>query len=222
MTGRQILASLLFLAVSVTIAWLVVTSEHRVPLIPVEEGPRPPVAADPRTTAQVLAGVGEALPYQGNDLRKRRNGLAQEHRAALEAWRLGRTSLREVESLEQSLWVARAQVGEVDAQELHLRLAELFERERQRLVQLQEQGLAGEDQLHRAALYVARERHLAGLPVEDAAGRDYETLRRDYLASFRARHETLVEAGLGHREQLHLDLQQLERDFPPPAPAAGM
>ena len=58
--------------------------------------------------------------------------------------------------------------------------------------------------------------------IPQAAGRDYETLRRDYLASFRARHETLVEAGLGHREQLHLDLQPLERDFPPPAPAAGM
>jgi hypothetical protein len=209
----RILPALLLVAATGGLVWLAASGGPEVPLVPVAPGPRPPVVGDARTAPQVLAGVMDQVPERGAALRRRRNALALAHREAVAEWRAGRLPLRRVEELEELLWVARWKVGEVDAHALHRHLAELFEREHRRLKLLAARGLAGQDQVERAALYVARERHRAGLPPR---GKDYETLRRAYLDAFRQRHETLVDAGLGYRQQLRLDMEELTHEFPAP------
>ncbi|MDA1194674.1 MAG: hypothetical protein O2894_05775 [Planctomycetota bacterium] len=215
MTASRILLALLLTTASFVAGWFVVGQERLVPLSEVEEGPRVPVAPDARTTPQILTGLSGHVKGAGNDLRTRRNELAARHKREVAEWRAGRRTLREVEATEQLLWIARCRVGEITEHEMHLRLAELFGREHERLVILHAQGLAGVDQVDRAALYVAREQHLAGQVVKDAMGRDYDGMRRAYLDQFRRTHEALIDAGLSHREQLKVDLDQLAADFPP-------
>ena len=215
MNARQILLALLLTGASFGVIYLALNTERSVPLIPVEESPRAPVDPDPATKALVLAGLAERIEGEGNELRKFRNALAREHADAIAQWKAGRVPLREVERLEQLLWVARHRIGEIDDVTLHRNLADLFARERDRLVILFERGLAGRDQLQRANLYVMRERFLAGEDPRDAKGRDYETVRREYLESVHERHTTLIDAGLGHRESMRLDLMKLAEEFPP-------
>ena len=215
--GQTFLAMLLTAATFGALA-LVLSREGQVPLVPVAEGPRPPIAPDARTKPMVLSGLYDRVAGKGNELRRLRNDLAREHREAIQAWRAGEGTLREVERLEQLLWVARHRVGEIDERTMHARLAELFARERDRLVQLFERGMAGQDQVARANLYVARERHLAGEVVRDDDGRDYETMRREYLQDRHDQYKTLIEAGLGHPENMRVDLLKLAEEFPPVEP----
>ena len=62
----------------------------------------------------------------------------------------------------------------------------------------------------------ARERRLAGLPIDDPEGRDYATLRASYLADWKTRNEALLESGFGTREQLDMEWESLHEDFPEP------
>jgi hypothetical protein len=216
---------LLLLSVSVlgtaALLWVLLAGEREVRLVPVAPAPRPPVRADPGTQPLVLSGYLDPSRLAGNALRRRRNELAEAHREALAAWEAGRRPLREAEGLEMLLWAARRQVGEIDERAFHAELAVLFERELERLERLYEEKLAGEDQVARARLYVARERHRAGLPIDDPRGRTYEEMRSAYLAETKARQERLIELGLGYREQFLVDYAQLEREFAPPEPATG-
>jgi hypothetical protein len=214
-TARQFLLAILLSGASFTVLWLLLGAERQVPLVAVEEGPRVPVAPDPQTTALVLTGLTDRIKGDGNELRKLRNDLAKRHKEAVELWRAGQLPLRQVERLEQVLWVARQRVGEITETEMHARLAELFERERQRLAILYERGIVGPLSLQLATLYVAREQHLAGLPVKDPMGRDYDTMRREYLEGVRVRHQLHISGGLGHHEQMKLDLLKLAEEFPP-------
>ncbi len=216
MNVRQFLPAVLFVAAIVALVLLAWVGERPVPLVDVLDGPRPPVSADARTRPIVLRGLMGQFNSTGNELRRERNELAERHRQAVAAWKAGKESLREVENLEQLLWVARFKVGEIKAQELHERLAELFGREARRLELLAEVGMAGPNDVRLARLYTARERSLAGLPSEDPQGRDYETLRSAYLADFKRRSELLLENGLGTREQFDLDWKALQEDFPAP------
>jgi hypothetical protein len=187
-----------------------------VPLVEVVPGPRPPIQADPRTRPIALRGLLKRFHAKGNVLREERNLFAERHKEAVAAWRAGTMSLREVENLEQLLWVARFRVGEIDAQALHTHLAELFDREAQRLALLAGQGMAGEDDVRLARLFTARERHAAGLPIGDPEGRDYATLRASYLADWKSRNEALLENGFGTREQFDMEWHSLHEDFPEP------
>mgnify|MGYP001822089000 CR=1 FL=1 len=215
MNARQILTALLLTGVSYGVFSLRLTTERDVRLIDVEESPRAPVDPDARTKPLVLTGIADRVQGEGNELRKLRNDLARRHSQAIVDWRAGRETLREVERLEQMLWVARHKVGEIDEATMHAHLAELFGREHERLEILYERGLASRAQVERAAMYVARERFLAGEDVRDAKGRDYETMRREYLERVHEYNTALIENGLGHREQLELDLLKLSEDFPP-------
>jgi hypothetical protein len=215
---KPFLAGLLVALGLAAAVYLLFGLERTVQLIPWEEPPRPPVLADPSTTPITLEGLMDPRPQHGNALRRKRNELVREHAAALAEYMAGRRPLREVEAIEIDLHVVRFQVGEIDATEMHRRLAVLFDRERQRIESLHAVGAAGPDQVARARLYVARERHGAGLPVEGPHGEGYEALRRAYIESVRKRHETLVDVGLGHREDLALDLERLEDEFPPVPP----
>jgi hypothetical protein len=213
---RPFLPAVLFAAAIAGLAWLAWPGERLVPLVEVVPGPRPPVQGDPRTRPIALRGLLERFHTKGNALREERNEIAERHKAAVAAWRAGTMALRDVENLEQLLWVARFKVGEIDAKELHTRLAELFDREAQRLALLADQGMAGEDDVRLARLFTARERRLAGLPIDDPQGRDYAALRAGYLADFKRRSELLLESGFGTREQFELEWASLQRDFPEP------
>jgi len=214
-TARQFLLGLILSGASFALLWLLLGTEREVPLVAVEEGPRVPVSGDSQTKPLLLIGLADRIQGEGNELRKLRNDLARRHKDAIRLWRAGQLPLRHVERLEQVLWIARHRVGEIEAVEMHRHLAELFERERVRLTILDKSGLAGPDQLERAALYVARERYHAGLPINDSLGRDYETMRREYLEGKRHTHETLIDDRLGHREQMKLDMLRLAEEFPP-------
>lgn len=220
MNGKQILLALLLTGASFATIYVLLDAEGEVRLIEVEESPRLPVEADASTKKLVLAGLGDKLPASGNELRKARNDLARRHREAIEAWRRGKVPLREVERIEQMLWVARHKTGEIDEPTLHRKLAELFGREHERLQILYERGLASRKQLDIAALYVARERYLAGEDVRDEQGRDYETMRREFLEALHVKNTALIDSGLGHREQLELELINLSEEFPPVVPRA--
>ncbi|MDF1700904.1 MAG: hypothetical protein P1V36_07070 [Planctomycetota bacterium] len=215
MNLRQILLALLLTGASFAVLWLVMGSERTVPLIEIEETPRVAVAPADDSKSLVLTGLAGRVQGSGNDLRKARNELARKHRHGISQWKAGRLTLREVERIEQLLWVARFKVGEIDEPTLHRQLAELFSREHRRLQILQDRGLAGPDEVERAALYVAREQHLAGERVTDAQGRTYEQMRRAYLERMHTHYTALIEGGLGHREQMKLDLLQLAEEFPP-------
>ena len=215
MNARQILLALLITGASFSVLYLTLNREGEVPLIEVAESPRVPVDPDPATKALVLAGLNERVQAKGNELRKFRNELARQHAEAIELWREGQVSLREVERIEQLLWVARQRVGEIDKKTLHTHLAELFSREYDRLQILYERGLAGLDQLAKARLYVMREQFHAGQDPRDPDGRDYETVRREYLERVHERNATLVEAGLSYREHKKLELLKLAEEFPP-------
>ena len=110
-----------------------------------------------------------------------------------------------------SLWVHRGRLHEIDAQTMHRALAELFQREHERLEKLHAQGLAGEDRVKRAALYVARERHRAG---EAESG--YAQERSTYLADLKERHRLLLKSGLGHAESQRAEYEALQAEFPAP------
>ncbi len=217
MNLRQFLPPVLFVGATVALVLLAWPGERLDPLVEVTEGPRPPVSADDHTRPLVLRGMMDRFPGSGNVVRRARNELAERHREAVADWRAGKLSLREVESVEQLLWVARYRVGEIPAQELHTRLAELFEREARRLELLAERGMAGPHDVQLAHLYVARERHLAGLPSVDPKGRDYAALRKSYLAEFKRRTTLLLEQGLGSKEQNDLEWEALQKDFPEPS-----
>jgi hypothetical protein len=212
---KQFLLAALVAACSGLGLYLFLTAEHDVPLVPVEDAPRAPVSPRGDSPHLTLSGLGQPPDLAGNELRRHRNRLAEEHRARLAAWRDGRATSREVEAVEMELWVARAAVGEISQKEMHAQLAALFERERERLVLLQAKSLAGPDEVARARLYVARERHRAGLPIEDPEGRDYETMRRAYLESVKKRHTSLIEQGAGNREHLAQEYEGLVDEFPP-------
>lgn len=215
MNVRAFLPAVLFLGATVGLVYFGWIHEREVPLIDVVEGPRPPVVADATTRPIVLRGLEERFRTQGNALREERNAIAREHAEAVEDWRQGRRPLREVENLEQLLWVARKAVGEIDARTMHANLAELFAREAQRRELLQADGMASEDDVLRAWLYVARERVRAGQPEPDAQGRDYAAQRTAYLDGWRRRNELLLESGIGTREYLEIEWKALQEDFPP-------
>lgn len=215
MNRKQFLLAALVAAGSAVVIYLLLSAEHLVPLVQVEEGPRPPVRPRGDAPHLTLSGLGQPPEFEGNDLRRHRNRLAEQHRALLAQWRAGRAHLNAVEAVEMELWVARAAVGEVEDAVMHAKLAELFARELERLTKLHANMLAGADQVARAALYVARERHRAGLPQEDPEGRDYETERVAYLAAVKERHERLVDQGVGNREDLKQEYEMLEEEFPP-------
>ncbi len=215
MNARQILLALLLTGCSLAAIMYVLGREGSVPLIEVETGPRVPVVADSQTDAIVQSGLAERITAEGNAMRKMRNDIARQYRDALAAWRDGRMPLRDVEGIEQMLWVARYRTGEIEKQEMHAALAELFTREHKRVKALHERGAAGDTDLAVAAMFVARERFHAGLPIEDPMGRDYETLRREFLEGFRKTNERLIEMGIGHREALQIEFERLARDFPP-------
>lgn len=215
MNARQILLALLLTGVSFAVIYVLMQQEGTVRLVEVTPGPRTPV--DPPSDEHPLgfAGIDAQIKGEGNELRKLRNELARKHAEAVERWKQGAISLREVERLEQQLWVARHRVGEIDDVTLHKNLAELFGRERDRLAILHERGLAGIDSLQRAELYVMRERFLAGEDPRDKAGRDYETVRRAYLERRHEQSVTLVQGGMYTREQMKVDLLELAAEFPP-------
>ena len=225
---RHLLLAALSVIGIATLAYVMFGESPLVPLVPLEEGPRPPVAANDETKHQLfcgLRGLKEAERAAGADItiakkttnarRHERNELAVKHREAIVLWRAGGISLREVESIEQELWVAREHIGEITAKQMHAKLAELFGRETKRLAILHENGHAGRDQLERARLYEAREQHLAGLPLNDPKDSTYEQRRREYLVSVKRRHELLIEAGLGPKEYLGNLYADLKREFPP-------
>lgn len=216
MNLRQFLPPVLFVGAIVALVLLAWPGERLEPLVEVTKGPRPPVSADGRTRPLVLRGLLDRLPGHGNALRRARNELAERHREAVVAWKAGKLALREVEDLEQLLWVARFRTGEVPEQEMHARLAELFARETRRLELLAERGMAGPQDVDLARLYTARERHLAGLPLEDAQGRDYPAMREAYLTEYKRRTALLLENGLGSKEYYDLEWEALQKDFPEP------
>lgn len=221
MNRKQFLLAAAVALVSGIGLYLLLSMEYQVPLVPLDEAPRPPVR--PRGDARhlTLNGLGRPPDLAGNEMRRRRNELAQEHRRRLALWRDGRLPLSEVEAVEMELWVARAAVGEIGEREMHVQLAALFEREYRRLVQLHERMLAGADEVARARLFVARERQRADLPIEDPEGRDYESLRRAYLADVKERHRRLIDQGVGNRENLAQEYELLEEEFPPEAGGGG-
>ncbi|MDJ0523064.1 MAG: hypothetical protein QNJ90_13425 [Planctomycetota bacterium] len=216
MNLRQLAPAVLFVVAVVALVWLAWPGQKPIPLVEVLDGPRPPVSADGRTRPLVLRGLTELFPGGGNVLRRERNELAERHRKAVASWRAGKLSLREVEGLEQMLWVARHKVGELPEQEMHARLAELFGREARRLEILAEKGMAGEHDLALARLYTARERHLAGMQIEDAKGRDYATMREQFLTGTERRNRLLLESGMGSKEHMELEWEALQKDFPEP------
>jgi len=213
---RRLLPSVLLLGAAAFAAWMFWGTERPIALIPVTIGPRPPVHADPATRPIGLRGLADRFRATGNALRRERNDVAQRHAAAVAAWRAGEMPLREVENLEQLLWVARYKTGEISAREMHTQLATLFGREAQRQARLAEKGLAGEEDATLARLYAARERHLARTPAAEDDDR-YETLRQKTLDDFERRHRTLVDSGMEKREGMELEWQALKKDFPPPA-----
>ena len=215
MNGRQILLALLLTGVSFGAIYLVMAREGTVRLVDVSDGPRVPVDPDADEVAIGFAGLSDQVQGTGNELRRTRNELAERHTRAIELWRAGRVPLREVERLEQLLWVARHKVGEIDDVTLHRKLAELFQRERDRLRILYERGLAGIDSLERADLYVMRERFLAGEDPRDGEGRDYETVRRAYLERRHEQQASLVQGRMVTREQMKVELLELAAEFPP-------
>ncbi len=210
---RRFLPAVLLLGGAALLAWYLWGTTRPIPLVPLVEGPRPPVHADPTTRPIVLRGLADRFLASGNALRRERNDIARRHGAAVAAWRAGSMPLREVEKLEQLLWVARFKNSEISAREMHAQLATLFAREVKRQALLASKGLAGQEDLALARLYAARERHLAqASPADDG----YEALRERTLAAYERRHRLLVETGLEKREVLDLDLEALRRDFPRP------
>ena len=119
-------------------------------------------------------------------------------------------SLREVESIEQMLWVARMHTGEVTKQEMHENLARLFERELKRVEALAQRGFAGRDAVERTRMYLARELYLAGRAATDPRAAAYPEARIAYLESVKRLHETRVRTGIGHREHLAMEYERLE------------
>jgi 3-deoxy-D-arabino-heptulosonate 7-phosphate (DAHP) synthase class II len=210
---KHVLAALASAAVMAVVLWLAF-AERPVPLVPWTAPEYPPVKADPETRPLTLSGLFDARPESGNGLRRLHNDLAKAHDEVLVAYEGGRASQREVEALALDVLVVRWRLGLIEEGEMHRRMAELFDRERRRLESLHASGLAGPDQVERARLYVARERHAAGLPVEGG----YEAMRQAYLAAVRRRGESLHEIGLANRETLRLEYQTLEREFPPTKP----
>jgi len=219
-TLKYVLAAALSIAGIAGVLYLTLGGERLVPLSELADTPRPPVTADKQTTAQLLSGLHDPFPPTGKDnlvnaKRRARNALAERHGEAVALWRAGRLSIREVESIEQMLWVARAHTGEVAAAEMHEQLALLFEREQERVEILAERGFAGSDHVQRARLYVARELFLAGKAAVDPRAAAYPEMRVKYLAGRRRRYDSLVETGLAKRQHLDLEYEDLERNFPP-------
>ena len=225
MTLKYVLAAALSIAGIAGVLYLTLGGERLVPLSILADTPRPPVTADKQTKAQLLSGLHDPFPPTGknnlvNAKRRARNELAERHAEAVALWRAGRLSIREVESIEEMLWVARVHTGEVAAAEMHEQLALLFEREQERVEILAERGFAGGDHVQRVRLYVARELFLAGKAAVDPRAAAYPEMRVKYLADVKRRYDTLVGAGLAKRQHLDLEYEELERNFPPPEPPA--
>lgn len=193
----------------VAIFYLAFAQERVVPLQPLAEAPRPPVRADPTSTHTTLSGRRPVERDRSNAARRARNALARRHAEALDAWRAGTLPLRAAEAVEMDLHVARHRIGEISDRELHTLLATLYAREVERLEALHAAGGAGKPHLEKARLYLARERHLAGV-----ADTDYEARRMKLLADTKARFERLAHLKRGSREHYDLEYETLEMEFP--------
>ena len=225
MSPKYILLALVSVVATAGLLYLLFGHTPLVPLQPIEPAPRPPVVADSASKPQLLMGLHDPFRTEGiedlvNAKRRARNDLAERHAAALAEWKKGERPLREVEAIEEMLVVAMERTGEIDMQTVHERLAELFEREVKRLEMLRKTGHAGESQLQRARLYLARELYLAGQAATDPRAAGYPEARIAYLEQFRKEQDTLVESGLAKRGYADLEYQDLLDDFPePPVPA---
>ncbi len=209
--SKPYLAAAALIAGVFAIFYLAFSAERVVPLVPLTDPPRPPVKADPKSTHTTLSGRRPTGIDKSNESREARNALVKAHQEALAAWRAGTRTLREVESIEMDLLLARHRIREIDDAALHSALVTLYTRELERLTALHAKGLASQDHIELARLYLARERHLAG--AEE--GQNYEVLRTKFLADTKARHERLIKLRVGKREHLAVEYDALVEEFGP-------
>jgi hypothetical protein len=193
----------------------------------IEASPRPPVVLE--EAVPVLLGRGTSPPPDGEvlpaalapserpALLDARNEAALAHRDAIARYEAGVASTREVELAELVLLDLRYRLGEIDRGAYFARRIEMLSRDLERFRRLAAAGRVSAADVARAALYVARERYLAGM--DDA----YVTQRAAFFESVTKGHEALVEAGVASpRETEHLR-EELESEFPalPLAPTRG-
>ena len=203
---------LVTVAASGAVIWFASREKPRSLLRPVEV-PRPRVEPDLDTSAFPFASANDPFPQSGDDLRRIHNEIVHDMEAAVADYERGGRSIRLAEQIEMRLVVLRHQLGVMDAEALHTRLALLFGRETERLEALAalDKPQASASAVTQAKLYVERERFLAG-----NADTDYAAQRTALVAYYQDRVEHLQRLRSRELVGLQDELEELELEFPIP------
>jgi len=203
---------LVTIAASGAVIWFASRQKPRSLLQPVDV-PRPVVAPELGTSALPFASANDPFPQTGDALRKIHNAIVQDLEVAVHDYEQGQGSIRLAEQIEMRLIVVRHQLGVMDTQAFHTHMALLFEREKQRIEALlkMKKPQASEPEFAQAALYVERERFLAG-----DADNDYAAQRDALVVYFQNRVEYLQRQRSRKLVGLQDELLEVQREFPAP------
>lgn len=210
MSPRSLAVGFLLVAALAGSAWLLYEPAP-VPLAPLPEAPTAAVTVAPSDAHPTLTGLRiEDERRDDGPSRRARNRLVEKWRQALAGVEDGTVPQRAAERIEMDVWLARAQVGEIDDATAHAEVAKLVARELERLRRLREKEFAAAEDVRAAEMVLARERFLAG---EDE--QDYDARRETYLAERRNHLTSLMRTGLMVREVAKVEIEALEAEFPP-------
>lgn len=206
----QVLALLLVVAGIVYVAF----RPGEIRLVDLPTAPRDDPIASSGERELALTSLKDRMLGEGAELRKARNAVVDAWRTALDEYHAGRSSLRQAELIELKVWIARCQIGEVSQREAHAAFAELLEREIERLRQLLEfkPPQASKAAIRAAAVFLARERLLAGL-----AEHQYGAHRQAQLTALKDRVQYLQRQRPAELQTALDELADFESQCPPEA-----
>lgn len=204
------------LAILLAVAGIVLVAfkPGAISLVDLPTPPRHAPEPDPSGRGLPFAALADELSESGSELRKTRNRIVQAWVEALDAYKLGKASLRRAELIELRVLTVRHQVGEIGARELHAGRVLLIEREIDRIRQLMAltPPQASQLTLREAEVYLARERLLAGLPDHG-----YGTKRDAQLAALADRVRIIAKQDPRSLPAARDDLDDFKEQCPPEA-----